>query len=98
MGSLMGQIYVIQRGFISDYYKVKSIDQWGKLLVMAMGFVNHLGLYYSTQLNHRQLIQKKPLTKVQVSRKIRHQSFRVTSKTTKIFFHCSHLDTQEMFA
>ena len=27
---------------ISNYYKVKSIGQWGKFLVMAMGFVDHL--------------------------------------------------------
>ena len=36
-------ISVTQQGFISDYYKVKSIGQWGKILVMAMGFVDHLG-------------------------------------------------------
>ena len=38
-----GAISITQRGFISDYYKVKPIGQWGKILVMAMGFVDHLG-------------------------------------------------------
>ena len=35
--SVMGQ----QLGFISAYYKAKSIGQWGKFLVMVMGFVDH---------------------------------------------------------
>ena len=38
-----GTISITQRGFISGYYKEKSIGQWGKILVMAMGFVDHLG-------------------------------------------------------
>ena len=38
-----GAISIMQRGFFRDYYKVKSIGQWGKILVMAMGFVDHLG-------------------------------------------------------
>ena len=33
----------MQRGFIIGCYKVKSIGQWGKILVTAMGFVDHLG-------------------------------------------------------
>ena len=38
-----GAISITQRGFISGCNKVKSIGQWGKILVMAMGFVDHLG-------------------------------------------------------
>ena len=38
-----GAISIMQWGFISGCYKVKSIGQWGKILVMAMGFVDHLG-------------------------------------------------------
>ena len=37
-----GAISITQRGFISDYYKVKPIGQWGKI-AMAMGFVDHFG-------------------------------------------------------
>ena len=38
-------ISVTQQGFISDYYKVKSIGQMGKKFwyIMAMEFVDHLG-------------------------------------------------------
>ena len=36
-------IAIIQRGFINDRYKVNPFGQWGKILVMAMGFVDHLG-------------------------------------------------------
>ena len=43
-----GAISIMQRGFISGCYKVKSIGQWGKILVMAMGFVDHLGQYLET--------------------------------------------------
>ena len=39
-----GAISITQWGFISGYYKVKSIGQWGKILVMAMGFEDRLGL------------------------------------------------------
>ena len=35
-----GATSVTQRGFNIDYYKVKSIGQWGKNLVIAMGFVD----------------------------------------------------------
>ena len=35
-----GAISIMQQG----YYKVKSIGQWVKFLVMAMGFVDRLGL------------------------------------------------------
>ena len=38
-----GVIPIMQWGIISGCYKVKSIGQWGKILVMAMGFVDHLG-------------------------------------------------------
>ena len=38
-----GAISIMQRGFISDYYKVKPIGQWGKILVMGTGFVDYLG-------------------------------------------------------
>ena len=38
-----GAISITQRGFINDCYKVNPIGQWGKILVMAMGFVDHLG-------------------------------------------------------
>ena len=41
-----GAIAITQRGFISGCYVVKSIGQWGKNLVMAMGFVDHLGHLY----------------------------------------------------
>ena len=37
----------MQWGFINDRYKVNPVDQqWGKILVIAMGFVEHLGLEY----------------------------------------------------
>ena len=38
---------VTQRGFIDDLYKgaftVNPVDQWGKIVVMAMGFCRSLG-------------------------------------------------------
>ena len=34
----IGAISITQLGFINDCYKVKPVDQWGKFLVMAMGF------------------------------------------------------------
>ena len=39
-----GAISIMQRGFICGCYQVKSIGQWGKILVMSMGFVDHMGL------------------------------------------------------
>jgi hypothetical protein len=42
-GVCNGAISITLQGFISGCYKVKSIGQWGKILVMAMGFVDHLG-------------------------------------------------------
>ena len=42
-GVCNGAISITQWGFISDDYKVKFMGQWGKILVMAMGFVDHLG-------------------------------------------------------
>ena len=41
-----GAISIMQRGFINDPYNVNPVGQWGKILVMAMGFVNHLGHYH----------------------------------------------------
>ena len=41
-----GAISITQWGFINDRYKVNPVDQWGKILVIAMGFVDHLGLEY----------------------------------------------------
>ena len=38
-----GAISITQWGFINDHYKVNPVGQWGKILVKAMGFVNHLG-------------------------------------------------------
>ena len=38
-----GAISITQWGFISGCYKVKSIGQWVKNFVMAMGFVDQLG-------------------------------------------------------
>ena len=38
-----GAISITQQGFINDCYKVNPVGQWGKILVMAMGFVDHLG-------------------------------------------------------
>ena len=38
-----GAISITQRGYISDRCKVNPVGQWGKILVMAMGFVDHLG-------------------------------------------------------
>ena len=38
-----GAISITQFGFINDRYKVNPVGQWGKILVMAMGFVDHLG-------------------------------------------------------
>ena len=47
-----GVISITKWGFISDYCKVKPIGQWGKILVMAMGIVDHLGAsqYYEIHL------------------------------------------------
>jgi hypothetical protein len=39
-----GAIFIMQWGFINDCYKVNPVGQWGKILVMAMGFVDQLGL------------------------------------------------------
>jgi hypothetical protein len=39
-----GAIAIKKWSFISNNSKVKPIGQWGKILVMAMGFVNHLEL------------------------------------------------------
>ena len=43
-----GAISIMPQGFINDRYKVNPICQWGKFLVIAMGFVDHLGpaLYF----------------------------------------------------
>ena len=51
-GVCNGAISITQWGFISDYCKVKPIGQWGKILVMAMGIVDHLGAsqYYEIHL------------------------------------------------
>jgi hypothetical protein len=38
-----GAISITQWVFFSGCCKVKSIGQWRKILVMAMGFVDHLG-------------------------------------------------------
>ena len=38
-----GTISITQWDFINDHYKVNPVGQWGKILVMAMGFVDHLG-------------------------------------------------------
>ena len=45
-----GAISITQRGFINDRYKVNPVSQWGKILVMAMGFVDHLGEFTVTSL------------------------------------------------
>ena len=44
MGSVMGQ-FPLRNGIllVVTMYKVKSIGEWGKILVMAMGFVDNLG-------------------------------------------------------
>jgi hypothetical protein len=39
-----GTISITQRGFINEPYEVNPICQCGKILAMAMGFVDHLGL------------------------------------------------------
>ena len=39
-----GAISITQWVFINDCYKVNPVGQWGKVLVMATGFVDHLGL------------------------------------------------------
>jgi hypothetical protein len=39
-------ISIRQRGFINDHYKVNPVGQWGKILAIAMGFVDHLGHYH----------------------------------------------------
>ena len=36
-----GATSITQRGFINDRYEVNPVDQWGKILVMAMGSVDH---------------------------------------------------------
>ena len=38
-----GAISIRQRGSINNRYKVNADGQWGKILVTAMGFVDHLG-------------------------------------------------------
>ena len=38
-----GAYSIVQQNFINDCYKVNPIGQWGKFLVMTMGFVDHLG-------------------------------------------------------
>ena len=39
-----GAISITQRGFINERFEVNPIGQWEKILVMAMGFVDYLGL------------------------------------------------------
>ena len=39
-----GAISIKQWGFINDRYKVNPVGQWGKILIMPMGFVDHFGL------------------------------------------------------
>ena len=39
-----GAISITQWVFINDCYKVNPVGQWGIILVMATGFVDHLGL------------------------------------------------------
>ena len=41
-----GAISIAQWGLLSDCYKVNPIGQWGKILVILMGFVDMLGLEY----------------------------------------------------
>ena len=43
-----GAISITQRGFINDHYEVNPVGQWGKILVMSMGFEDHLGQGYTT--------------------------------------------------
>jgi hypothetical protein len=38
-----GAISITQQGLINKCYKVNPVGQWGKFLVMAMGFIDHLG-------------------------------------------------------
>ena len=40
-----GEISITQRSFINDRYKVNPVGQWGKILVMAMGFVRFQKMY-----------------------------------------------------
>ena len=42
-GICNGALFITQWGFISGCYRVKSISQWGKILVMTVGFVDHFG-------------------------------------------------------
>ena len=37
-----GAISIKQWGFINERFKVNPVGQWGKILVMTMGFVDHL--------------------------------------------------------
>ena len=39
-----GAISNTQQVFINDCYKVNPVDQWGIILAIEMGFVDHLGL------------------------------------------------------
>jgi hypothetical protein len=41
-----GAISITQWGFIMDRHKVNPIGQWGKILLIEMGFVDHLGHVY----------------------------------------------------
>jgi hypothetical protein len=45
MRFVIGQ-FPLRNGVLStnDCYKLNPIGQWGKILVMAMGFVDHLGI------------------------------------------------------
>ena len=53
-----GAISITRWGFINDRYKVNPVDRWGKILVMAMGFVNHLGQGYPKTLIGQLLLSK----------------------------------------
>ena len=48
-GVRYGANSIIQWGFINDCYKGNPVGQWEKNLVMAMGFVDHLGQCVSFQ-------------------------------------------------
>jgi hypothetical protein len=47
MGSVTGQ-FPLHNGVLLMIakYKVNPVGQWGKIMVMKMGFVDHLGQYY----------------------------------------------------
>ena len=55
-----GAISTAQWGLLSNGYKLNPVGQWGKILVIVMGFVDTLGqyIYVCTHLSNKFTVKK----------------------------------------